>query len=297
MKDFVSHERGLSTLSTDAGHEIEAKFVVVATDSPVNTRFHIHTKQYPYRTYSISFSTTKPIGKPILLWDTEEPYHYMRFYKDQVIIGAEDHHVGQRPERDPFQSLEKWSRENFAFLGEVNGRWSGQVFEPVDSMSFIGRSPGGEENVFVATGFSGSGMTNAMIASLLLTDLIEGRENKWEKILDPSRKATHNVTEFIKENLNVALQYTDYFSRAEVKSEAEIPVDTGRLMREGFLKSCVYHLDGDKFERKSAVCTHLGGIVHWNDIEKTWDCPAHGSRFNTHGKVLEGPATNELGDS
>lgn len=297
IKNFQNHSPESTTLTTDAGYEIEARYVVVATDTPINTRFHIHTKQYAYRTYSMSFKSTRPLEGPVLLWDTEDPYHYIRFEHDNVIIGAEDHRTGQAPERDPFANLEKWSRANFDFLGEVNWRWSGQVFEPNDQLPYIGKSPTGEENIFIATGFSGIGMTNGTVSSLLISDLIEGKKNPWAEIFDPARSAGKNhLTEFIKENVNVAVQYTDYFTSGEVEKKEDIPEDHGCLIRQGLIKACVYHESGDKYESKTAICTHLGGIVHWNDIEKTWDCPAHGSRFNTHGKPIEGPAVTELKD-
>lgn len=297
VRDFANHDPDRTTLTTAGGFEIDARYVVVATDSPINTTFQIHTKQFAYRTYAMSFKTSQKFERPALLWDTEDPYHYIRFEHDNIIIGAEDHRTGQAPESDPFVSLEKWSRENFDHLGEVNYRWSGQIFEPADQMAYIGPTPGTQQtNVFVATGFSGSGMTNSTIASLLLTDLIEGKENSSAKMFDPARKATHNLSEYIKENVNVAWQYADYFTPGEVKTQEQIPEDKGSLIREGLVKSCVYHETGDCFERKSAFCTHLGALVSWNDIEKTWDCPAHGSRFNTHGRVIEGPAVSELGD-
>ncbi len=92
----------------------------------------------------------------------------------------------------------------------------------------------------------------------------------------------------------MALQYKDWITGSEVKKEEEIPLDSGSVVRDGLTKNCVYHEDGDHFETKSAVCPHLGGIVHWNDIEKTWDCPCHGSRFNTKGTVIEGPSLSDL---
>ena len=140
-------------------------------------------------------------------------------------------------------------------------------------------------------------MTSAIIASHIIPNLIENRFHPLSEIYDPKRPPIHNLTEFVKENMNVAYQYTDWLTGSEVKSEEDIPEDTGCLIRQGFSKNCVYHEQGDNYERKSAVCTHLGGIVHWNDIEKTWDCPAHGSRFNTHGTPIEGPAISELPES
>jgi glycine/D-amino acid oxidase-like deaminating enzyme/nitrite reductase/ring-hydroxylating ferredoxin subunit len=290
-------EEGKSVLlRTDAGLEINAKKVIVATDSPVNHLFSIHTKQFAYRTYAISLKCPSSPEKPILLSDTESPYHYVRFFENQMIVGGEDHRVGHEPEHDPFKALERWARENFEGLGEVSYTWSGQIFEPADKLPYIGASPG-QKNVFIATGFSGQGITNGTIASLLLTDLIEKKTHPWEKLFDPSRVAvTSRLGESLKESFTSALNYADYLKPGEVENIEDVPLDHGCLMQKGLTKACVYHTAQDGFEVRTAICTHLGGIVHWNDIEKTWDCPAHGSRFNTKGKVIEGPAISELKD-
>ncbi len=283
----------LSLIRTEHDVDIQADFVVVATDAPINNRFIIPVKQAGYRTYAVTFELTREVEN-VLLWDTEDPYHYIRVHDNKLIVGGEDHKVGQNPDTNPFEELERWTRENFDCVGDITDRWSGQVFEPVDTIGYIGKNPGTERNTFIATGYSGSGMTSAIIASHIIPNLIEKRFHPLEDIYDPKRPPLRNMTEFVKENANVAIQYTDWFTGSEVKSEDEIPEDTGCLMRHGLTKDCVYHEKGDNFERKSAVCTHLGGIVHWNDIEKTWDCPAHGSRFNTHGTPIEGPAISEL---
>lgn len=283
----------LSVIQTEHNFDVQADYVVVATDAPINNRYIIPLKQAPYRTYSVTFELTREVEN-VLLWDTEDPYHYIRVHENKLIVGGEDHKVGQSPETNPFDELERWTRENFDFVGAVADRWSGQVWEPVDTIGYIGKNPGTERNTFIATGYSGSGMTSAIIASHIIPNLIEDRFHPLADIYDPKRPPLRNMTEFVKENVNVAFQYTDWLTGSEVKSEDEIPEDSGSTMRHGLTKSCVYHEKGDCFERKSAVCTHLGGIVHWNDIEKTWDCPAHGSRFNTHGTPIEGPARIEL---
>lgn len=286
----------LSLIKTEHDLDIQADYVVVATDSPINNRFHIHTKQHAYRTYAITLELKQEVQN-VLLWDTEDPYHYVRVLDNKLIVGGEDHRVGQNPDSDPFRNLEEWTRTNFDCVGSVIDKWSGQVFEPADVIGYIGKNPGTERNTYIATGYSGSGMTSAVIASQIIPNLIENRFHALAEIYDPKRPPIRNMTEFVKENMNVAYQYTDWLTASEVKSEEEIPEDTGCLMRHGLTKTCVYHEHGDNFERKSAVCTHLGGIVHWNDIEKTWDCPAHGSRFNTHGTPIEGPAISELPES
>ncbi|HXH32643.1 MAG TPA: FAD-dependent oxidoreductase [Bacteriovoracaceae bacterium] len=285
-----------AVISTDSGYQIEARFLVVATDSPINNRFYIHTKQFAYRTYAMAFQVEGEVEEECLLWDTEDPYHYIRFVGDTLVVGCEDHRTGQDPQTDSFKNLEDWSRQNFSFIGEVTSKWSGQVFETTDQIGYIGKNPGTEKNVYITTGQSGIGMTSATIAAEIIPSLIETGTHPWAQVFDPSRPPVRGITEYVKENINVAFQYKDLVTGSEVENIRDIPEDSGSVIREGLTKSCVYHLSGDEFEKKSAFCTHLGGVVHWNDVEKTWDCPAHGSRFNTHGKVIEGPAIDGLSE-
>lgn len=296
VSHFDRARNGMTVLTTDAGLEIRAWHVVVATDTPISNRFGIHTKQYAYRTYVMAFALTSAPLEEALLWDTEDPYHYIRIAEDTLLVGGEDHRTGQTPNGDPFEKIEKWSRKNFAFIGEMKWKWSGQIFGPADQLPYIGKAPGMEGNIFVVTGAGGVGMTTGTIASLLLPELIEGNIHPWASIFDPSRPPKGGLVDFVRENINVAIQYKDWITPSEVNAFEDIPVDKGNVLREGLTKSCVYHEVNDNFEKKSAVCTHLGGIVHWNDIEKTWDCPCHGSRFNIHGKVIEGPAISELSE-
>lgn len=282
-------------VTTDAGFNVTAKYLIVATDSPVNNRFYIHTKQTAFRSYVVAFKMNHDFQIP-LLWDTDSPYRYMRQSGDTFILGGEDHRTGFAPEGDPYERLINWARENFSFLGDVKWRWSGQVFEPVDGMAYIGQNPGVEKNIFIVTGQSGLGMTNAAIAAQLIPDLIEQKENYMTDVFNPSRSVAKKIGSFLKDNSVTAFQYKDWITPSEVKSQAEIPVDQGSLMRDGLVKNCVYHGEDNEFETKCAVCPHLGGIVQWNDLEKSWDCPCHGSRFNVHGKVIEGPSLNHLAD-
>lgn len=168
--------------------------------------------------------------------------------------------------------------------------------EPIDTMAFIGRNPLDEPNVFISTGDSGNGMTHGAIAGVLLADLIAGRENPWAKLYEPSRKITHPhlLAEFAKENLNVAAQLGDYLTGGDVSSAAEIPAGGGAILRDGLKKIAAYLDERGDLHELSAVCPHLGCIVHWNHGEKTWDCPCHGSRFDCLGGVISGPAISNL---
>jgi glycine/D-amino acid oxidase-like deaminating enzyme/nitrite reductase/ring-hydroxylating ferredoxin subunit len=280
-------------LKTDGGRSIVARHVVVATDSPISNRVAIHMKQHAYRSYAMSFKLPKEV-EDVLLWDTEDPYHYIRVYDNELIVGGEDHRTGHQPKHDPFKVLEEWARENFTFIGEVSAKWSAQLFGPTDQIPFIGKAPDTACSVYIITGLSGIGMTGGTIGSMVIPSLIEEHDHKWAKLLDPSRAIKGRIVDYIKENFTSTLPYTDWIRPAEVSDISKIPEDSGAIVRQGLMRSCVYHESGDNFEKKSAICTHLGGIVHWNDFEKTWDCPCHGSRFNVHGRTIEGPALTDL---
>jgi Rieske Fe-S protein len=235
----------------------------------------------------------------------EEPYHYVRlqpgvsgsagFQGDILIVGGEDHKTGQASDAEArYARLEAWTRQRFPMMGEVQFRWSGQVMEPVDALAFIGRNPLDHRNVFVATGDSGNGMTHGTIAGMLLSDLIQGWQNPWAELYSPSRVRLKAARDFTIENANAAAQYRDWLTAGDVEKDELVPCGAGAVVRHGLTKAAVYRDEGGAFHACSAVCRHLGGIVAWNDAEKTWDCPAHGSRFDPFGGVLNGPANRNL---
>jgi Rieske Fe-S protein len=180
-------------------------------------------------------------------------------------------------------------------IADVAFHWSGQVMEPVDGVAFIGRNPGDAPNVYVATGDSGMGMTHGTIAGILITDLIVGRECPWTPLYDPSRRTLRTLAEYARENLNVAAQYAaDYATPGDVGSVDDIVPGEGAIVRRRLKKVAVYRDEQGVRHECSAVCTHLGCIVSWNSMEKTWDCPCHGSRFDKDGRVINGPANSDL---
>jgi nitrite reductase/ring-hydroxylating ferredoxin subunit len=214
---------------------------------------------------------------------------------DLLVVGGEDHKTGQAESDAPFDRLERWTRTRFPEIQSIDYRWSGQIMEPVDGVAFIGRNPGQARNVYICSGDSGQGMTHGTIASILIPDLIAGRTNAWESLYDPSRVTLRATPEFARENLNAAAQYMDWFTTGEVKTLDDIRPGCGAVMRNGTRIIAAYRDHDGAVHQRSAVCPHLGGIVKWNDVEKTWDCPCHGSRFDRFGtEVLNGPANTGL---
>jgi glycine/D-amino acid oxidase-like deaminating enzyme/nitrite reductase/ring-hydroxylating ferredoxin subunit len=297
-------EGGRSARVETTNHSaVNAEAIVVATNTPVNDLVAIHTKQAPYQTYVIGARIPRGSVTRGLYWDTPDPYHYVRVETigkgagayDVLIVGGEDHKTGQKDDAGRrFGALERWTRHRFPMVEGIEYRWSGEVMEPVDGLAFIGRNPMDSDNVFVATGDSGNGMTHGTIAGMLLTDMIVGRKNAWEKIYDPSRISLRSLGEFAKENLNVAVQYTDLVLAGDVDSVDKIKPDCGAILSRGLHKVAVYKDPEGGVHEFSAVCRHLGCIVNWNSLEKSWDCPCHGSRYDALGHVTQGPANSDL---
>jgi glycine/D-amino acid oxidase-like deaminating enzyme/nitrite reductase/ring-hydroxylating ferredoxin subunit len=289
-----------SVIKTKEGFEVEAASVVVATNVPINDRVAVHTKQAPYRTYVIAGEVSKGEVVDALIWDTDSPYHYVRLQPssdgglDIVIIGGEDHKSGQADDMSArFLRLEHWARARFPSLRLITWRWSGQVMETVDFLGFLGRNPG-QDNVFIISGDSGQGMTHGTIGGIIISDLILGRANPWEKLFDPSRVTIKAAGTYARENLNVAGQMSEHLRPGDVSSTAEISIGTGAIIRRGVHKVAVYKKEDSSLIECSAVCPHIGCVVAWNPLEKCWDCPCHGSQFAVDGAVINGPATRDL---
>lgn len=287
---------------TAGGWKVRAQQIVVATNTPVNDRLFVHTKQSAYMTYMISLKLPPGRLQPALFWDTQDPYNYARVVTgaspgidDLLIVGGQDHRVGQAEDFGRrFANLESWARERWPLCGWVQHRWSGEVFEPVDFQAFIGVNPGAEENVYVVTGDSGHGLTHGTIGGLLLPDLMEGKDHPWKTLYDPSRISPWAALDFFKENLNTATQYADWFRGGDLDSLGELAKGCGAILTDGMKKFACYRDEQGQVYRYSAVCPHLNGLVRWNELEKTWDCPCHGSRFDRNGRVLVGPANTDL---
>src|SRR6185503_1962537 len=260
-------------VTSSSGYTITADAIIVATNTPVNDRVAIHTKQAPYTTYVIGARIPKDSVPSILLWDAPEDfyqgYHYLRIERagdhDVLIVGGEDHKTGQQHDGSQrWGKLEQWTRNRFPMAEDIEFRWSGQVMETFDGLAFIGRNPADADNVLIATGDSGMGMTHGTIAGILLTDLIMDRANPWAELYDPSRKTVAAAKDYVEENINVGAQYLDLVTPGEIDSVAEIRKGEGCVLRSGLSKVAVYRDEEGTLHSLSAVCVHLGCIVTWN---------------------------------
>lgn len=287
-------------VNTVDGLTVRCADLVVATNSPAINFLELHTKQVAFRSYAIACAIPPDSVQRALLWDTLDPYHYVRVYRDDggdeyLIVGGADHKTGQddAPEQH-WDALAEWTRARFPMATSIHRRWSGQVFEPIDGIAYIGRYDRKHRNIYCITGDSGQGMTHCTLGAMLIADLILGRKSEWEEIYAPSRRTLAGLGDFVKHAADTVRQYADWVAPGEVDSTDKIPSGTGAVMRQGLHKVAVYRDPEGGLHEVSAACTHLGCIVQWNDAEHTWDCPCHGSRFNPVGDVISGPAVENL---
>jgi nitrite reductase/ring-hydroxylating ferredoxin subunit len=194
--------------------------------------------------------------------------------------------------------ISEWTRKRFPTFGKAEYSWSGQVMEPMDFMPFSGRSPG-SNNVYMHTGDSGQGITNGVAGSLTIVPLIMGEDSRFADVLDPKRKSfasIPSVQEFARGVGGAVVNFAEYVTSGEISSADELKPGEGGVLREGIHKIALYRTEVGQLVRRSAVCTHMGCIVHWNSFERCWDCPCHGSQFAPDGEVLNGPAVKPLAD-
>lgn len=287
------------TIKTEAGNTIQANHAVEATCVPLQKLSVVAEEEF-FRTYCIAIRVPKGSIEDCLLNDEAEPYHYVRFTEcdqqdDYLVIGGCDHKVGQEDTSGRFEELEQWVRERFTKAGSVDYKWSGQIFESVDHVAFIGRNQG-MKHTYIVTGDSGSGLTHGVLSGKLIADLIEGQKNAWEDLYAPTRLASilKSAPSMIAHDLQINAQYKRFLQSDITDIEDLVPGEGGVMHGKMGKPIAVYKGEDGKVEKFSALCPHLHGVVCWNSLEKSWDCPVHGSRFSKDGVCVMGPAKGNL---
>lgn len=283
-------------LEAPAGR-VRADAVVHATHTPIGLVPSVQLRVVPYASYVLAARLAQPLDAG-LYWDCDDPYHYLRSVAPDrrlVLIGGEDHRVGRCA--DPasrHDALERWARERLGPL-EVRARWSAELFESADGLPLIGRLPGARGQL-VAAGFAGTGLTFGALAAELLADLLLRGDSPLARLLSPARLGPlAGALQAGAENLGVAWRFVrDRLHGFDPARVRDVPPDSGRVVTGGRQPRAVYRDPSGELHVLSARCTHLGCVVQWNELEKTWDCPCHGGRFHRTGKVLYGPPTRDL---
>jgi glycine/D-amino acid oxidase-like deaminating enzyme/nitrite reductase/ring-hydroxylating ferredoxin subunit len=287
-------------LTTESGTAVTARDVVVATHYPIFDRAALFTRLVPRRELVVAAPIAAeydPGGMYITSEENTRSVRTARYAGGQRLLITTGEHF--RPGTDGvderWRRLANWTLDHFT-TDRIAYHWAAQDNITTDNLPYIGRFHRWATHVWVATGFNAWGMSNGVMAGQLLAALIRGETLPWADIYDPRRiHPTVEAGPFLKANISVAQHFIgDRLRPSHLDSPDDLPAGTGAVMRIGGQRSAVYRDDSGDLHAVSATCTHLGCTVAFNDAEKTWDCPCHGSRFDPDGTVLHGPATSPL---
>lgn len=274
------------------GHDI-----VVASHFPFYDNGFYFAKLHPTRSYVIAIKPKKEFPGGMYI-TAEQPTRSVRSTvyngEEVLLISGDGHKTGKgQPTESHYQNLMDFAEKEFG-IEELLFTWSTQDLVPMDKIPYIGKADEAE-NIYSATGFKKWGMTTSVAAARLLSDLIVHKQNRYTELFSPDRfKADPGIQQFVKQQSDVAATFIkgklDYF----FKERGNLPIDQGIVVNwEGTRAGAFKEKDGT-VHLVDTTCTHMGCECEWNDAERTWDCPCHGSRYSITGEVIEGPAKKPL---
>jgi glycine/D-amino acid oxidase-like deaminating enzyme/nitrite reductase/ring-hydroxylating ferredoxin subunit len=282
-----------------SGGTVTADHVVVATHQPFLLKGFYFARMTLKRSYALAMRIEGPVPQGLTI-STDANFRSMRPQAardgDVLILGGEPHAPGQGGDTAAMvRRLEAWARERFR-VRSIEHRWATQDNVTPDRVPYVGRLVPGSKRVLTATGFCGWGMSNGTAAGMLLSDMVLGRENPWQALYDPTRGLIRTSLAGLARDALVGVEdlVGGFGPHVSVKDVHSVPKGEGRVIDHGIDKVAVHRDEDGVLHAVSAVCTHLQCVVRWNSADKSWDCPCHGSRFDARGRVLHGPALDDL---
>jgi len=253
---------------------------------------------YPKQSYVLAAETAgeQPEG---MYYRVDDPYLSVRTARldgrELTLIGGQNHKTGQGGDTaERYRALEAEARETFE-IEQIVYRWSTQDFASVDGLPYVGHGGPLTDSLYIATGFGGWGMSNGIAAGLQIGDMVRGRETPWQRAFDPRRLTVKSsAPKLLSETANEAGQFISGWMKHARSKPQELKADEAAIYsREGKPIAAYRNRDGELYTH-SAVCPHMGCVVEFNPAERSWDCPCHGSRFDTDGRVIDAPAVAGL---
>lgn len=284
---------------TESGPTVTARDVIVATHLPIGKIGLFFAKAFPYAhpVVAARIDASRIVdGMFISAGSPSRSVRFARHAEQTYLVAAGDSYKpGHSDEQEQaFADLDRFLLEAFG-LAASDYRWTNEDFNAMDGVPFIGRSPGSGHE-FVATGFNAWGLTGGTAAAMLLTDLISGRENPWAELFNAGRaKPIAGGPSFLKENVHSARQLvSERLLKRRPDAAGTIGPGEGAIIDLGGEQVAVHRDTEGGLHAVSAICTHMGCVVGWNGVDRTWDCSCHGSRFGLDGSVIHGPAVSPL---
>ncbi len=295
-------ERGGPVLHTAAGHDVSADHVIVATLFPFLDRGLFFARLHPTRSYAIAVRAVGAVPAGMFI-SADEPTRSIRAHPaadtngELLIIGGEGHTTGEQGDTTAarYRRLAAFAAERFGAT-EVTHRWSAHDLKSVDGLPYVGKLLPTGSRVWTGTGYRKWGLSNGTVAGLLLADLVQGIDNRFASLFDPWRfTPLRSAVGLAEGGVRTARHLVgDRLKGPEGHSLDDLAPGEGKLLQlDGELVAA--HRDDDgTVHAVSPTCTHLGCRVSFNVAERSWDCPCHGSRYDTDGNVLQGPAIRPL---
>jgi glycine/D-amino acid oxidase-like deaminating enzyme/nitrite reductase/ring-hydroxylating ferredoxin subunit len=277
---------------------LTAKNVVIATHFPFVMEGAFYNKIYPRQTYLMALRIKEKAPEGMYYGVGASPYTlrpHVHQTGEVLLIGGENHKTGHGGNiKDHYLKIYEFARKNFS-VESVVYFWTSQDNVTMDRIPYIGRLTSGSKYLYLATGFQGWGMTSGTLSGMILKDLITGKKNKWSELFDSTRTSPLKPAEkFISENIEVTKDFeSGGLKKADTNITSLKPAEGG-IYEMNNDRTAVYKDSSGKLHSHASVCTHRGCILQWDNAEKTWDCPCHGSRFQYDGEVLYGPALKPL---
>ena len=292
-------EKDVCVLDTANGR-VTAKKVLMATHTPIGINL---TQMFtaPYRSYVVSVRLKDSLYPEGHFWDLDRPPHATCTHAvstndpELLMVAGSHHKVGQGKDTlTHYKELEKFLRDHFS-VAEVAYQWSAQHYQSADNVPYIGLASRSAKHTYIATGYFADGLVYGTLAGIIIGDLILGNKNPLTDTYQSNRFDPIASAKFVaKENSNVLIQYLKDYPLFTSPKYDDIKVGEGKILEINREKCGVYRDENNQLHIVSAVCTHMKCVVNFNNAEKTWDCPCHGSRFTTQGKVIEGPTKTDL---
>lgn len=280
--------------------EVLADQLALATGTPILDRGLFFAKLEPSRSFVGAYRVAE--GAPLpdgMFLSVDEPSFSLRVDPDEqglplLLVGGGAHFPGREDHTNELLArLDRWTAEHWPAAVRESW-WAAQDYRTTDSVPYAGELPRGGGRIWAATGFNKWGMSNAVASALRLCGAMLGGAPDWSEVLGRGSSGWSAAANVARLGVETAAELAGGWVRAETTRTDEPPGEgEGRVLTEGVHPIAESTVDGVTC-RVSGICTHRGGVLGWNEAERSWDCPLHGSRFAPDGTLLEGPAVSDL---
>lgn len=283
---------------TEQGKKVRAEKVIIASQYPFyNKKGMYFSRLYPKRSYIVGFYAKEKYPGGMYI-NSEDPTRSLRSQQtnkgELVLVVGSNHTTGQKEDTEKrYEELINFAKDIFT-VEDIPYRWSTQDYDTPDGIPYIGHFTSDTPNMYVATGFQKWGMTNSMVAAMIIRDMIVEGKSKWQDIYNPSRKnIIPSAKNFIIENLKVAENLLEG-KLSPLPDDIDVKPTEAKVAKIKGERIGIYRDEEGEYHLVNTTCPHMGCELNWNPAEKSWDCPCHGSRFTYKGEIIEGPAVKPL---